>query len=53
MDRQADEVVYVLQSLRLARQEVVAHPEWFEPDALDRIDKVILSMQEQTLANAA
>ena len=45
MDRRTEETNYVLQNLLRARQEVVAHPEWFEPDAVQRIDEVIASIQ--------
>ena len=29
---------YVLENLHRSRAEVIAHPEWFEPDSLGRID---------------
>ncbi len=43
MDCRTDEADYVLDSLCRARQEVIAHPEWFEPDALELIGKAIES----------
>ena len=46
MDRRTEETDYVLESLRRAQQEIIAHPEWFDPDALERIDKAIASTQE-------
>lgn len=49
MDRRTEETDYVLQSLRQARQEIIAHPEWFDPDALERIDKAIASIREAKL----
>ncbi len=41
MDRRADEADYVLANLRRVREEVVANPELFDPDALERIDEAI------------
>ena len=49
MDRRTEETDYVLESLRRARPEVIAHPEWFDPDALELIDKAIASIQETKL----
>ncbi len=46
MDRRTDEGAYVLKNLYRARQEVIAHPEWFEPDALERIDKAMAAIEE-------
>ena len=46
MDRQTEETDYVLESLRRARPEIIAHPEWFDHDALERIDKAIASIHE-------
>jgi len=43
-------VDYVLQNLYRSREEVIAHPEWFEPDSLERIDKAILYIQEAKFA---
>jgi len=37
---------YVLENLYRSRAEVIAHPEWFEPDSLGRIDKAILNIQQ-------
>ena len=37
---------YVLENLFRTREEVIAHPEWFDPDTLERIDKAILRTQE-------
>jgi hypothetical protein len=49
MDRRTEETDYVLESLRRARQEIIAHPEWFDPDALERIDRAIACIQEAKL----
>lgn len=46
MDRRSNDTDYVLKNLRGTRQEVIAHPELFEPDALQRIDNAIASLQE-------
>ncbi len=46
MKRRRDEADYVLESLRRARDEVLAHPEWFAPVALKRIDEAIAYVQE-------
>jgi hypothetical protein len=46
MDRRASETDYVLENLCRARQEIIAHPEWFESDALERIDKAIVFIRE-------
>ena len=52
-------VDYVLENLYRSREEAIAHPELFEPDALGRIDKAILHCQdvrggaEQPVAKAA
>ena len=40
-----DNLQYVLKNLYLAREKVIAHPEWYEPDALDRIDRAITTIQ--------
>lgn len=53
MDRRTDEGDYVLKNLCRARQEVIAHPEWFEPDALQRIDQAIASIEAAKLAAKA
>ena len=53
MDRRIDEKDYALRNLYRARQEVIANPAWFEPDALQRIDKAIASIEEARLAAAA
>ena len=37
---------YVLENLCRSREEVIAQPELFEPDALERIDKAILYCKE-------
>lgn len=50
MQRLIEEINYVLENLLRARQEVIAHPESFECDALQRIDKTIASMTEVKLA---
>ena len=39
-------VDYVLENLYRSREEVIAHPELFEPEALERIDKAIVHCQE-------
>ena len=49
MDRHHDDADYVRESLGRARQQVNTHPEWFEPDALERIDKAISAIQEAKL----
>jgi hypothetical protein len=49
VNRETDEVTYVLQNLRLARQEAVQHPDRFEPDALEQIDNAIYSLQDPQL----
>jgi hypothetical protein len=46
MDRLTNEAEYVLEVLCRMRQEVTAHPQWFEPDAVERIDKAIASIQD-------
>ena len=43
------EVMRVLEVLHRVRQEVIAHAELFDPDAVERIDKAIASLQEVTL----
>jgi hypothetical protein len=53
MDRLTNEALYVLENLRRAREEVTAHPELFDPDALERIDKAIAFVQGVRLAKAA
>jgi len=53
MDRRIDEWDYGVRNLYRSRQEVIAHPEWFEPDALQRIDKAIASIGEARLAAKA
>jgi hypothetical protein len=49
MDRLTNEAQYVLENLRRAREEVAAHPELFDTDALERIEKAISSVQEVRL----
>ena len=44
---------YVLENLNRSREQVIAHPEWFQPDSLERIDKAILRTQEIRAAKAA
>jgi hypothetical protein len=46
MTRRYDEANYVLSSLRRARETVSAHPEWFEPAALQRIEQATASVEE-------
>ena len=45
MDRRTDEGAYVLKNLYRTRQEVIAHPEWFEPDALEQIDTAMAAIE--------
>lgn len=45
MERLIDEAEYVLRILCRMRDEVSANPEWFEPDARERIDKAITRIQ--------
>jgi hypothetical protein len=44
---------YVLENLYRSREQVVAHPELFEPDSLERIDKAIRYTEEIRAARAA
>jgi hypothetical protein len=53
MDRRTEEVNYVLENLLRVRQQVIAHPELFDLDALKRIDKTIASIDEARLAAKA
>jgi len=53
MDRRIDEWDYVVRNLYRSRQDFVAHPGWFDPDALQRIDKAIASIEETRLAAKA
>ncbi len=46
MRRRKDEADYVLDCLQRAREEILAHPEWFTPRALDRIAQAINNVQE-------
>jgi len=39
-------VDYVLENLYRSREEVIAHPELFEPDSLEQIEKAIVHCQE-------
>ena len=39
-------VDHVLENLYDSREKVIAHPQWFGPDALEQIDKAILWVQE-------
>jgi hypothetical protein len=41
---------YVLQNLYRSREEVIAHPDWFQPDSLERIEKAIVYTQEAKAA---
>jgi hypothetical protein len=45
MDRKTNEALYVLDILHRTRQAVTANPRWFDPDALERIDKAIASLE--------
>ena len=53
MDRRIDEWDYVVRNLYRSRRDVIAHPERFDPDALQRIDKAIASIGEVRLAAKA
>jgi len=44
---------YVLENLYRSREQVIAHPELFEPDSLERIDKAIRYTEEIRAARAA
>ncbi len=46
MARRRDEADYVLDNLLRAREEVLIHPEWFSPLAVERIDQAISQVQE-------
>ena len=48
MDLRTADADYVLGNLCRTRQNVIAHPECFEPDALERIEKAIVSIREST-----
>ena len=39
-------VDYELENLYRSREEVIAHPDLFEPEALERIDRAIVYYQE-------
>jgi hypothetical protein len=51
--RRTEEADYAVANLRRARQEAMAHPGWFEPKALERIDKAIACIQEARLGAKA
>ena len=53
MDRKAEEANYVLENLCRARQEVIAHPELFEPDSLERIERALAAIEKAQLADQA
>jgi hypothetical protein len=53
MDRRAVEADYVIEHLCRTRQEVIVDPARFEPDALERIDKAIASIQAARLVAQA
>ena len=42
---------YVLEILYRSREEVIARPEWFEPDSLDKVEKAILLVHDISWAN--
>jgi len=44
---------YVLENLYRSREEVIAHPDLFEPDSLERIDKAIRYTEEIKAARKA
>jgi hypothetical protein len=44
---------YVRDNLYRSRERVIAHPELFEPDSLERIDKAIRYTEEIRVARAA
>ena len=41
---------YVLENLYRSREEVIAHPDWFQADSLERIEKAIVYTQEAKAA---
>ena len=45
MQRLLDEAEYVLAVLCRMKEEVSAHPEWFDPDAQERVDEAIVRTQ--------
>lgn len=53
MEGRTKESEYVVENLCRARQEVVAHPEWFDPGAVERIDKALAHVQDATQSKAA
>ena len=53
MDRRIVEADYILENLCRARQDVITHPEWYEPDALERIETAIASIHEARLVAEA
>jgi len=53
MDRRIDEWDYVVRNLYRSRRDVIARPERFDPDTLQRIDKAIASIEEIRLAAKA
>ena len=53
MDRIADETEYVLLILRQMRDEVIKHPQLFDPTALERIDGAIAQIDVGHEATAA
>jgi hypothetical protein len=44
---------YVLENLYQSRQQAIEHPEWFEPDSLERIDRAILDVRKVKETEAA
>ncbi len=46
MARRQNEADYVLNNLQRAREQVLAHPEWFTPAALERIDYATVAVRE-------
>jgi hypothetical protein len=46
MSSRADELTYVLETMRVARQEVVQDPKRFEPNALEHIEQSIHFLEE-------
>ncbi len=46
MARRQNEADYVLNNLQRAREQILAHPEWFAPAALERIDYATVAVRE-------
>jgi hypothetical protein len=46
MARRQNEADYVLNNLQRARERVLAHPDWFAPAALERIEHATAAVWE-------